>query len=84
VVGCDLELIEPRSAAFLRDWLAPSEQKLVATAPAGGRDLVPNLVWTANEAAAKVRREGLRIDVRRGVIDWAKRRTRSTAGGRSS
>ena len=42
---------------------------MVATAPAGGRDLVANLVWTAKEAAAKVRREGLRLDVRRAVID---------------
>ena len=61
-VGCDLELIEPRSAAFLGDWLAPAEQELVARS----RDaaLTANLIWTAKEAAAKVVREGLRLDVR--------------------
>jgi 4'-phosphopantetheinyl transferase len=63
IVGCDLELLEPRSSAFVGDWLAPSEQALAA----GDRLLVPNLVWTAKEAAAKVRREGLRLDVRHAV-----------------
>src|SRR3954454_14036665 len=62
-IGCDLERLEPRSAAFIADWLAPSEQ-----ARAGDdRVLVPNLVWTAKEAAAKVLREGLRLDVRAAV-----------------
>ena len=63
VVGCDLERLEPRSAAFVRDWLAPAEQRLAA----GDAVHVPNLVWTAKEAAAKVRREGLRLDVRSAV-----------------
>jgi 4'-phosphopantetheinyl transferase len=67
VVGCDLELVEPRSAAFVSDWFAPEEQAFVASA-AGGRDLRANLVWTAKEAASKVRREGLRLDVRRAVV----------------
>jgi 4'-phosphopantetheinyl transferase len=69
IVGCDLELIEPRSAAFLADWLAPGEQALVAAAPAAERDRLENLIWTAKEAAAKVRREGRRIDVRRAVVE---------------
>jgi 4'-phosphopantetheinyl transferase len=63
VVGCDLELLEPRSAAFVRDWLAKEEQALAA----GDSTRLPNLVWTAKEAAAKVRREGLRLDVRSAV-----------------
>jgi 4'-phosphopantetheinyl transferase len=68
-VGCDLELVEPRSGAFVREWLAPEEQRLVAACAAGERDRVANLVWTAKEAAAKVRREGLRLDVRTAVVD---------------
>jgi 4'-phosphopantetheinyl transferase len=67
-LGCDLELVEPRSAAFTRDWLAPVEQGLVERA-GERRDLAANLIWTAKEAAAKVRREGLRLDVRRAVVD---------------
>jgi 4'-phosphopantetheinyl transferase len=65
-LGCDLELIEPRSAAFMSDWLAPAERALVAGAGAHS-DLVANLLWTGKEAAAKVLREGLRLDVRRAV-----------------
>jgi 4'-phosphopantetheinyl transferase len=30
-LGWDLELVEPRSRAFLNDWLAPSERGLVAS-----------------------------------------------------
>jgi 4'-phosphopantetheinyl transferase len=67
-LGCDLELIEPRSRAFVSDWLAPAERALVEGAGAR-RDLVANLAWTAKEAAAKVRREGLRLDVRYAVAE---------------
>jgi len=66
-MGCDLELIEPRSRAFVADWLAPAEQALVADACASDRDLLTNLLWTAKEAAAKARREGLRLDPRHAV-----------------
>jgi 4'-phosphopantetheinyl transferase len=66
-LGCDLELIEPRSRAFVADWLAPAEQALVEDAGDRERDLLANLLWTAKEAAAKARREGLRLDVRQAV-----------------
>ena len=66
-MGCDLELIEPRSRVFVTDWLAPAEQALVAGAGASDRDLVANLLWTAKEAAAKARHEGLRLDPRHAV-----------------
>jgi 4'-phosphopantetheinyl transferase len=69
VIGCDLELVEPRSRAFVREWLAPSEQILLATFDGPAHDRVANLVWTAKEAAAKVRREGLRLDVRQAQVD---------------
>jgi 4'-phosphopantetheinyl transferase len=67
-LGCDLELIEPRSHGFVTDWLAPAEQALVADA-GGRRDLVANLAWSAKEAAAKARREGLRLDLRQAVTE---------------
>ena len=68
-LGCDIELIEPRSDAFLRQWLAPAEQQLVAAAgDQAARDLLANLVWTAKESAAKVRRAGLRLAVGRAVV----------------
>lgn len=68
-VGCDLELVEPRSDAFVTEWLAPDEQAFVARQPAIDRRAVAaNLVWTAKEAAAKLWGEGLRLDVRRAVV----------------
>jgi len=66
VVGCDVELVEPRSRAFLREWLSEAERRAVAAAPDPA--LTANLLWTGKEAAAKVRREGLRLDVRHAVV----------------
>jgi 4'-phosphopantetheinyl transferase len=68
-IGCDLELIEPRSDAFVREWLSTPEQDAVARVAPGERPLATNLVWTAKEAAAKVRRAGLRLDVRGARVD---------------
>lgn len=64
-LGCDAELIERRSPAFLNDWLVPEERDaLHRVAPDRPHDLGANAVWTAKESASKVRREGLRLDPR--------------------
>ena len=68
-LGCDLEAVEPRSLAFVRRWLRPDERELIAAAGADSRDLAANLLWTAKEAAAKARREGLRLDFREARVD---------------
>lgn len=60
-VGCDLELVEPRTDVFVRDWFTPREQAAVAT---GEHDLLANLVWSAKESALKVLQTGLRRDTR--------------------
>jgi 4'-phosphopantetheinyl transferase len=70
-VGCDLELVEPRSAAFVRDYLTDAERLLVA----GWDDphLAANLVWSAKESALKVLHTGLRRDTRSVEVepaDW--------------
>jgi 4'-phosphopantetheinyl transferase len=67
-VGCDLELIEPRSAAFVREWLAPSEQRLLENASHDERAFLANLLWSAKEASTKARGEGLRLDVRHAEV----------------
>ena len=67
-VGCDLELVEPRSGAFVREWLSPADQGLLAACAIEERPRLANLVWTAKEAVAKLRREGLRLDVRAAVV----------------
>lgn len=60
-LGVDLELVEPRSSGFVRDFLTAVEQVTVATA--GDPDehaLLANLMWSAKESALKVLRTGLR------------------------
>jgi 4'-phosphopantetheinyl transferase len=64
-LGCDLELVEPRSAAFVRDYLTDVERNVVDSAPtADEHDLRANLFWSAKESALKVLRTGLRRDTR--------------------
>ena len=61
-IGCDLELVEPRSRAFVADYFTVGEQETTwgATDP----NLVANLIWSAKESALKVLRTGLRRDTR--------------------
>jgi 4'-phosphopantetheinyl transferase len=60
-LGCDLELVEPRSDGFVGDYFTTSEQRLVADAAGGdGRELLANLIWCGKESALKVLRTGLR------------------------
>jgi 4'-phosphopantetheinyl transferase len=76
-VGIDLETIEPRSNAFVRQWLSAEEQTALPST-GSARDLWVLCCWTGKEASAKVLREGLRLDVRHAVVaagsdvnDWA-------------
>ncbi|NLN10312.1 MAG: 4'-phosphopantetheinyl transferase superfamily protein, partial [Acidobacteria bacterium] len=60
-LGIDLELVEPRSAGFVTDFLTAAEQQRVAAAAGEEeRALAANLIWSAKEAALKVLRTGLR------------------------
>ncbi len=69
-VGCDLELVEARTDAFVRDWFTPGERDLVGGAtPGDERQLVANLVWSAKESALKVLETGLRRDTRSVEVD---------------
>jgi 4'-phosphopantetheinyl transferase len=61
-IGCDLELVEPRSDAFVRDYFTLSERALVDAA--SEPDAIANLIWSAKESALKVMRTGLRRDTR--------------------
>lgn len=64
-VGCDLELVEPRSAGFVTDVLTPAERRYVADQPdETARYAATNLMWSAKESALKVLRTGLRRDTR--------------------
>lgn len=63
-LGCDLETLEPRSAAFVADYFTEEEQELVARTCAPDRPLLINLLWSAKESALKALHEGLRLDTR--------------------
>ena len=86
-IGCDLELVEPRSAGFVADFLTSAEQEAVGAAGVE-RDVVANLMWSAKESVLKVLRTGLRRDTRSveitlrpGVAEWAPFTARLAEGG---
>jgi 4'-phosphopantetheinyl transferase len=68
-LGCDLEMIEPRSPAFAADFLTGAEERFVAAADGVERHLRANLVWCAKEAALKALGTGLRRDTRSVEVD---------------
>jgi 4'-phosphopantetheinyl transferase len=63
-VGCDVEIVEPRSPGFVTDFLTPAEQRWLTSRADGDRDAAANLVWCAKESALKVLQTGLRRDTR--------------------
>lgn len=63
-LGCDLEIIEPRSQNFVADYFTAEEQSLIERAPDGDRSRLVTLLWSAKESALKALRVGLRLDTR--------------------
>ena len=94
-VGCDVEIVEPRSAGFVADFLTATEQEYVASRPDDGGQAAANLIWSAKESALKVLQTGLRRDTRSvevsvasaqdddlGSTDgWARLEVRTAEGG---
>jgi 4'-phosphopantetheinyl transferase len=88
-IGCDLELVEPRSDAFVADYLTARERAAVAEAgDPEARHRLANLLWSAKESALKVLRTGLRRDTREvevtllggSVEGWSALRVRAVEG----
>jgi 4'-phosphopantetheinyl transferase len=67
-LGCDLELIENRSDAFIADYFTIEEQDFVSKAPVQNQSTIAALVWSAKESALKHLRTGLRIDTKRLMV----------------
>jgi len=63
-LGCDLEMIEPHSDAFVADYFTDTEQALVARTPGGARARILAMLWSAKESTLKALRTGLRVDTR--------------------
>lgn len=68
-LGCDLELVEPKSDGFIADYFTPEEQELVARTNAAARPLLASLLWSAKESALKALHVGLRADTRSVIVD---------------
>jgi 4'-phosphopantetheinyl transferase len=63
-LGCDLELPEERSYAFVADYFETEEQTLVAQMAPSFRYALVALIWSGKESALKALQTGLRLDTR--------------------
>ena len=68
-VGCDLEIVEPRSDAFATDYFTAGEQALMAESPAADRPRILALLWSGKESALKALGVGLRLSTLRVSVD---------------
>ncbi len=67
-MGCDLEIAEPRSDAFVADYFVAEEQSLIAQASIADRPRLLAMLWSAKESTLKALHEGLRLDTRSVVV----------------
>ena len=68
-LGCDLELIEPHSDAFITDYFTAEERGLVARHCAAEWPRILALLWSGKESALKALGAGLRLDTRSVIVD---------------
>lgn len=78
--GCDLESVEPRSAAFVDDFFTDAERAWVWALPDAERPWAASLVWSAKESVLKALRVGLREDTRAVEVACAPAPPRGDAG----
>ncbi len=64
MLGCDVEVVEPRSDVFVADYFTAEEQAMARQAPEPVRFALIALIWSAKESALKALRTGLRNDTR--------------------
>ncbi len=64
VLGCDLEVVEPRSPDFVADYFTVEEQSWVARTPSAEKPEITTLLWSSKESALKALQQGLRLDTR--------------------
>lgn len=68
-LGCDLEIVEERSDAFVSDYFTFEEKLRVIMAADEDKPLLANLIWSAKESVLKTIRQGLKSDTRSVLID---------------
>jgi len=62
-IGCDLEVIEPRSRSFVEDYFTGQEQAFLDKW-SSDRDVLVSLMWSAKESVLKTIQTGLTVDTR--------------------
>ncbi len=92
-LGCDIELVEPRSVAFVDTFFTAAEYERVKSAASDYRDTLVTMIWSAKESTLKALRTGLRVDTRSveviddgeyGGQDWSTARTIAGEAGEFS
>jgi 4'-phosphopantetheinyl transferase len=68
-LGCDLEIVEPRSDAFAADYFTAEERELLTQASSADRLRLLALLWSGKESVLKALRVGLRLDTRSVAVD---------------
>jgi 4'-phosphopantetheinyl transferase len=63
-LGADMERIEPRSPAFVRDYFTAAERELIHETPRPMQDTLVNAIWSGKEATLKALQLGLTVDTR--------------------
>lgn len=63
-LGCDIELIGPRSSSFVETFFTASECEWVENTDPQSRDSLITMIWSAKESALKALRHGLTVDTR--------------------
>ena len=63
-LGCDIELVEPRSPGFVETWFTESERERVRQVDPLLRDVLVTMIWSAKESTLKALRTGLQADTR--------------------
>ena len=89
-MGCDVELVEPRSDAFVADYFTDDEHARISETAAADRPRLVAMLWSAKESTLKALREGLRLDTRCVIVNprtdsfdlngWSPLQVRYTAG----
>ena len=67
-LGCDLEMVELRSDAFVADYFTTAEQSFIAQASVADRARLLAMLWSAKESTLKALHEGLRLDTRSVIV----------------
>ena len=70
-LGCDLESVETRSEAFIKDYLTKSEYELIKSTNTPNRSTYTNLIWSAKESTMKATRKGLSVDTRSVEVNFS-------------